>query len=347
ESVPSALRDRIVSEQPVPNDQPGRDRLSLTADPQPPTPLILHFAVSDTGPGIHPAELETLFDLFVQTESGRRSQQGTGLGLAISRKFIRLMGGDIRVHSTIAQGTTFDFTLPVQVVAVDLPQPQPQPQPQIARLAPNQRSPKILVAEDHPANRSIVVQLLTQVGFDVREAEDGTGAIDLARQWQPDLILMDMQMPNVDGYEATRQIKAIVPAPVVIALTASAFREQWQQMQAVGCEDCISKPFQMEDLLKTIAAYLDVCYVYRDAPAPPQRERIPLRSSDLAVLPTIWRKSFQQSASRLDTQQCYQLIRQIAGEHQEIAMRLRLLVDDFRFDTLLELLAGRSIDADR
>ncbi|MEM9165184.1 MAG: response regulator, partial [Cyanobacteria bacterium P01_F01_bin.4] len=179
--------------------------------PSPPHPLTLHFAVEDTGPGIQLDEIDQLFDAFVQTEPGRQSQEGTGLGLPISREFVRLMGGDITVRNVSKtasrSGALFTFTIQAQVV-----EPVGVSSPALARpviaLAPNQPTYRLLVVEDQWTNRQLLVELLTPLGFEVREAENGEVAIALCKTWQPHLIWMDMRMPVMDGYEATRRIKA-------------------------------------------------------------------------------------------------------------------------------------------
>ncbi|NET35959.1 MAG: response regulator, partial [Cyanothece sp. SIO1E1] len=190
----------------------------------------LFFAVEDTGAGIAPAELATIFDAFVQTESGRQSQQGTGLGLPISQKFVQLMGGDITVVSQLGQGTTVGFQL--QIDPVEASEVQTKLHRRVIGLAPDQPDYRILVVEDRPENRQLLVQLLESVGFTVQEAKNGQEAIARWQTWHPHLIWMDMQMPVMDGYEATKQIRDVEPLPAtalhhastkIIALTASVF----------------------------------------------------------------------------------------------------------------------------
>ncbi|MEM8807103.1 MAG: GAF domain-containing protein, partial [Cyanobacteria bacterium P01_G01_bin.38] len=173
--------------------------------------LTLHFEVEDTGPGIQLDEIDQLFDAFVQTEPGRQSQEGTGLGLPISREFVRLMGGDItaqNVPETASRsGALFMFTIQAQL-AEPVGVFNPGRNRQVVALAPNQPTYRLLVVEDQWTNRQLLVELLTPLGFAVREAENGEVAIALCKTWHPHLIWMDMRMPVMDGYEATRRIKA-------------------------------------------------------------------------------------------------------------------------------------------
>ncbi|MEH1854180.1 MAG: ATP-binding protein [Nostoc sp.] len=194
----------------VPNPQ------SLVPNPQSPVPnpqsLIpnpqsLIFEIQDTGCGIAPQEIDLLFEAFEQTEIGKKSQQGTGLGLAISRKYVQLMGGDITVSSIPGVGSTFAFNIQI---ALTCPReiPTNQIKSKIIALTLSEKTYRILVVDDSKESRLLLVKILTSVGFEVREATDGREAIANWESWQPHLIFMDMRMPVMDGYEATRIIKA-------------------------------------------------------------------------------------------------------------------------------------------
>ncbi|HAJ61141.1 MAG TPA: hypothetical protein DCP31_19350, partial [Cyanobacteria bacterium UBA8543] len=150
------------------------------------------FEISDTGSGIASTEFESLFEPFVQTQTGRTSQQGTGLGLPISRQFVRLMGGEIKVSSTLGEGTTFTFD--IQVSSADMAGIQPQKRTRKAiALEPNQPRYRILVVEDKWENRQLLVKLLESVGFEVRKAENGKEGVAIWETWEPHLIWMDMR----------------------------------------------------------------------------------------------------------------------------------------------------------
>lgn len=168
----------------------------------------LIFEVEDTGQGIAPQELNLLFEAFGQTESGRRSQQGTGLGLAISRKYVQMMGGEINVTSSLGIGSQFTFDIQVDVIsAVDLPRSSVSRWVTGLVPQPNQEQYRILVVDDIPDSRILLVKLLSSIGFAVQEASNGQEAVALWEQWHPHLIFMDMRMPVMDGYQATRLIR--------------------------------------------------------------------------------------------------------------------------------------------
>ena len=229
--------------------------------------VSLIFEVKDTGPGIAESEIATLFDPFVQTETGRRTQEGTGLGLPISQRFTQMMGGQITVHSQVGVGSVFQVELPVTLVNISTV-PISQPRQRVVGLAPGQSPPRILVVEDQRANRLLLVKMLSLVGFEVQVAETGEAAITQCQQWQPHLICMDVRMAGIDGYEATQQIKQLYVdrpqfCPKIIAVTANAFEEERQTALAAGCDGFIRKPIQESVLFETLAVHLDIHYQYQ------------------------------------------------------------------------------------
>ena len=225
------------------------------------------FEIEDTGIGITPDELDNLFQPFVQTKAGAQSQQGTGLGLAISRNFVQLMGGDISVVSQPDRGSTFRFD--IQLKPVDDRHFVTPISQYVIGLAPDQPCYRILIVEDIRENSLLLLSLLEPLGFEVQLAENGQEGITLWQSWQPHLILMDIQMPVMDGLEATKYIRAnsVEQETVIIALTASAFEQRRINCLAAGCDDFVSKPFQKDVLLEKIAQYLGVRYLYQSSQA--------------------------------------------------------------------------------
>jgi signal transduction histidine kinase/FixJ family two-component response regulator len=291
----------------------------------------LQFEVEDTGCGIAPSELASLFEPFVQTEAGQASQEGTGLGLPISREFVRLLGGEITVSSRLGVGTIFKFDIQISVVPADEIQTQILSR-QIIGLEAGQASYRILVAEDKPENRQLLVELLTPVGFEVR------------KRWSPHLIWMDIRMPVMDGYQATQQIKAAGrQAPVVIALTGSAFEEDRMVALSMGCDDFVRKPFRAEVIFEKMAEHLGVRYLYAEAvgskEAAEMRETSPvhLTQSDLAVMPAEWVEQVHQAATRVNAKLILQLIGQIPPSYRDIANALSHLVNNFCFEEIVTL----------
>ncbi len=228
----------------------------------------LHFEVEDTGPGIPSDEIKNLFNAFSQGKRGWQSQEGTGLGLPISQQFVQLMGGEITLNTTVGKGSTFRFGIQIKQDQ-KVNQQISLSQSQVVGVNPEQPTFRILVVEDDTTSRLLLMKILTSLGFAVKAAINGKQAIELWESWHPHLIWMDRQMPVMDGYEATRQIRqrsqdaGDSPSPIIIALTASAFAEDQAMMLAVGCDDFISKPFRREVILDKMAQHLGVSYIYQ------------------------------------------------------------------------------------
>jgi predicted ATPase/signal transduction histidine kinase/serine/threonine protein kinase/DNA-binding response OmpR family regulator len=311
--------------------------------------ICLCFEVEDTGPGIAPHEIKDLFTAFAQTSTGRQSQEGTGLGLPISRTFVQLMGGDIQVKSTLGQGSCFSFNIQVRLLEDALVTPQTLGN--AIALEPGQSIYRILVVEDRWENQQVLIQILETVGFEVQVASNGKEAIAAWQANLPHLILMDLQMPIMDGYEATTEIRRLsaqaqLPPPAIIVVTANTFEETQLKTLDMKFDDFIHKPFQVEVLLKTIAKHLGVHYVY-EASSPniemklqnkPQENVETLKSEDFQQLSSEWINQVYLSASELDETKLASLIEQISQEYSEIASKLMNLLNKYRFDQIVNLI---------
>jgi PAS domain S-box-containing protein len=234
--------------------------------------VTLAVEVRDTGPGISADAQARIFRPFVQADAGRRVG-GTGLGLAISREFVRLLGGEIRVSSEVSVGSSFSFTVPIELSAPALHASAAPPR-HASRLSPGQVPRRILVVDDDATNRDLLLQLLGRIGFLVRTASDGRDARAVVDAWQPDLVLMDLRMPGEGGLEATRRIRArqAASAPRIVALSASAFAEDRAEALDAGADAFLAKPFREEDLLEALRAQLGVEYE-AEPQAPPSSVR--------------------------------------------------------------------------
>ena len=217
---------------------------------------FLHFMVRDTGIGISAGELENLFQPFTQADSSiSRRFGGTGLGLAISRQLARLMGGELWCESEPGKGSVFHFLLPLARAARARPGTDAESRP-LEALPPGKR---VLLAEDNAINQEIVRELLCRLGVDCAVAENGRRALDLISRERYDCVLMDIQMPEMDGLEATRRIRAMsgaVSRIPVIAMTAGAAPEDVRRSLAGGLNDHISKPLDPAELREKLNHWL-------------------------------------------------------------------------------------------
>lgn len=299
--------------------------------------ITLYVEVEDTGCGIAQSDLETVFEAFMQTEKGRHAK-GTGLGLSISRQFARLMGGDITVRSILDRGSVFicevllSMVSPVNSIA--------ETTRTVIGLEPGQPTYRILVVEDLQENSQLLSRLLVSVGFEVCMAENGKEAIALWEKWHPHLIWMDIQMPIMNGHEATRQIRQREGGQevVIIALTAYAFAEDYSRSIKAGCNDHITKPFLETTIFDKIGHYLGVRYRYKelsvtDLDGQKQLEKF-LTPKDLQIMPSDWIIQSHEAALDLNDTMLYALINQIPDHEKFIASAMKYLVDNFQFETI-------------
>lgn len=323
------------------------------------------FEISDTGLGISSEELNTIFDPFVQSKTGRKSIEGTGLGLPISREFVQLMGGDITVRSTLGEGSTFTFDIKVDLASQADVLPS-VPDGVVIGLEPNQPSYRILIAEDVEESRLLLVKLLERLGFEIKEAVNGQEAFAIWKQWQPHLILMDICMPIMDGYEAIQAIRndeksriknekspgsqfqvqtkeyqnnnLVHPtSTITIALTASAFEEQRDAILKSGCDDFIAKPFPEKILYQKIAHHLGVRYLYEaENQFQEVDQQLSLTIDDLSIMPIEWQKKLHWAALTMDDDLILELIKQIPESHATLAKTIINLVDNFRIEVIID-----------
>jgi PAS domain S-box-containing protein len=224
--------------------------------------VTVRFTVTDTGIGIRPEQVARLFTPFTQADdSASRKYGGTGLGLAISKQLVELMGGAIGVDSREGQGSTFWFTVVFQLPAADQPLTEPErldPRARAsARAATPSRGTRILVAEDHPVNRQLALAQLTKLGYEATAVTNGAEAVEAVACGGYDLVLMDCQMPVMDGFEATRQIRGSAqPGIPIVAITADAMPADEDRCLAAGMNGYLAKPVDLAKLAAAIAKWL-------------------------------------------------------------------------------------------
>ena len=296
--------------------------------------------VIDTGPGMTSAEMEHLFEKFYQTKSGVEANGGTGLGLAISRQYARLLGGDITVHSQWEHGTTFRLEIPVDLVPGFLTVPS-RVVPRLQSLAPEHAGCRVLVVDDKAINSDLLVELLQTAGFDACAVTSGPEAIVLAPSWQPQLILMDTRMPEMDGNETTRHLRADPRCRKIkiITVSATAYPEDQAQALAAGSDDFIAKPVDDQELFGKITGLLGVRFTTdADNVATPPAAAVPLNSQSVASLPAACREPLRKAVTTGNFGEVIRLLEEIKPTHSDLAEALQVIAREFDADRLMELL---------
>ncbi len=302
---------------------------------------LLTIEITDTGTGISEDELELIFEPFKQSESGKKNG-GTGLGLSISRKLARFIGGDITAQSEYGVGTTFRVVLPVQIsdaysiTEIEIVQ-------NVISIQDG-KCPKILIVDDKEENLQVLRELLQPVGFIVIEAENGKEAVDFFEHETFDLILMDMRMPIMDGYEASTKMRKAekIPYTPIIALTASAFEEDKVRIYSVGIDDYIRKPFQRKTLFNAIKKHLDIEYIYEDD----EIEDVVVKDTDMSfdAVPKELVEILTETVETADFNEALEVLEQMreflaVGEYNLI----KSLIDSFQYEKISEILGRTSL----
>ncbi|MEL6493852.1 MAG: ammonium transporter [Cyanobacteria bacterium J06623_7] len=306
-----------------------------------PAMAVLKFAVKDTGVGIAPAELDKLFQPFVQTESGRQTQEGTGLGLTISRNFVQLMGGDITVQSVLNRGSRFDFALEVEVVkAADIAPPALKHQLSFDFTA-QELPPRILIVDSRELGRELLVDILQPLGFDLSTANDSAEAIAQWQSWQPDLIAINIPTSDTGSAAAIKRVKNQSSNTKIIALTASTQEAERARIMALGSDDLIAKPFKTDELLLMMAKHLGLCYTCAEDNLPqftPTSSSVTLDNNALEKISAELLHELQQSILEVDLDKIEEAIDKIARSDREIARALAQSISNFDYEYILDLL---------
>lgn len=305
--------------------------------------LRLFVEVEDTGVGIAPEDLGKVFEYFEQADAGVASGGGTGLGLAISREYARLMGGDISVHSEINKRTLFRLVVDAQE-SVELQMKPSRAFRSVLGLRTGQPSFRILIADDKEENRHFLRALLQAAGFTTREAVNGKDAVRSFEEWRPQLILMDLRMPVMDGYQAIRLIKAEERGKEtpIIAVSASVFYENREQARQTGADDFLGKPYKQDELFEKLGEWLHAEYDYVEQEAVnPAKNNEPaavcLEHMSLSGLPRETLEEMRKAAAGGYQDHLLALIDEVAAQDIGLSAELRKLAVEFDYGKLIEL----------
>ncbi|WP_052813081.1 PAS domain-containing hybrid sensor histidine kinase/response regulator [Desulfonatronum thioautotrophicum] len=318
---------------------------------------FLVFEVEDTGPGISEAHLAELFEPFYQTDEGVR-HGGTGLGLAISHAHARVLGGELIVTSQEGRGSTFRLSLPVGCMDHAC---QPEPVPgRVTGLRPGSPEIRVLAVDDKPDNLDLYQELLPPLGFAVRLAGGGREALEIVAGWRPQVVLLDMRMPGMDGYVVARRITAmdadagpveqpgttqvnahLKSRPFVIAVTASAMEDSRDEVLAAGVDAYLRKPFQVEELLDILGRNLGLEYVRAaddETLTHGDDETDQAREASLVGLPETALATMRTSLEGGDMPGLLAEVEILKQDAPHVAAKVRALAERFDYDALYDLL---------
>jgi len=319
----------------------GSITLRLDSKSLPSNQLILYGEVKDTGIGIEQQNIERIFLPFEQIVESI-SQKGTGLGLSITRQFIELMNGKISVQSEPGKGSRFLFELQVELAHEEVAIIQKSVQSRVIALQASEPEHRILLVEDLLESRLLLQQLLEKVGFTVELAVDGAQAVASFKRNPPQLIFMDNRMPVMDGTTATRTIRKLPGGDkvIIVALTASVFKDQINEVMEAGSDFFIFKPYRPEEIYGCIQKYLQVNYLYADKTIKADKKTYSeqLTSKSLALLPKDMHTTLTNAAKELDVDQVLNIADSVEKTQPILANALRETMDAMDFDTLQQAL---------
>ena len=323
----------------------GDIELRTTATPVGEARWTIGIDIKDSGYGIAKDEQSCLFQAFEQSDSGRKSSEGTGLGLSISRAYARTMGGDLElVHSTVGNGSVFRLTIPVgRIDGVRQEAESIFPKRAITGLMPGQTPMRTLIVDDDPVSRMLLSKLLQKLGFDVHMADSGQAALDVFEKIEPRLVLMDIVMDGIDGYEAARRIRARNHDREIriIAVTASGTNVETLRLEAEnsGIDALVVKPFKLEAILNLIESLCGVMFMY-EVPLVEEDDILPAHSAALAVLPDDLRNALRSTIEMGDMVAFNQLVEEVERIDSGFESRLVELARRYDYEKLLEVLGA-------
>lgn len=325
----------------------GRVRCIVDAVPLEEDNWQLTIQVEDSGIGITAEDINKLFQVFQQAPGGI-SEGGTGLGLAISQRFARMLNGQISVSSEPGVGSCFSLEITVQEDRQTRLE-RKKPLLKIKRIKNSTSGYRILVVDDVKDSRELLYSLLSQVGFDIREAANGIEGLDVWKSWSPHLIIMDIRMPVMNGLDATRMIRnsetnSHIP---IIAATASAFEEEKQTILDAGMNGYLRKPIQEQDLFELVGSCLGLEFTYYSDQEMQDRrskasETSPAISEEISSIPGEIRTRILTACSNADLDALLETLEQIADDRPNIYTQLQDLAEKLQYGEIIALVEARS-----
>ncbi len=302
--------------------------------------VTLRFEILDTGIGIPADKIGHIFDAFYQIDTGDAHIEGSGLGLAISRSLVRMMGGELLVNSTVKQGSLFWFDLSVTALPMQTPESIGQMR-RIIGYTGERRT--VFVVDDDQQNLAVMRDMLTPLDFRVNEAANGRIALEQIRRLRPDMLFLDIIMPEMDGIEVAQRLRQFpeLDQMPIIAVSASISGRHLQKSLEVGCNGFLSKPIYLDNLFKTLQQYLHVEWVYEERNSPHSSllnaeepiGAIPPREDLLPLFEAAQARNITAIKKWLDMFQHDQT------QYQAFLLKMQFYTTHYQFNNIVELLA--------
>lgn len=292
---------------------------------------IINIEIEDTGIGISERNKEKVFGLFEQENPGNHSVSGTGLGLTISRKLARLMNGDITFKSKIGQGSKFNFSFEYEKGHIKHINSENSLSRTVVALAKRSLDTKVLIADDRYNNREVARQLLEPIGFKIEIAVNGSETIEKCKLWQPDILLLDLAMPDFDCETVVKKIREENSTIAIIALSASIIENEYEIIQKIGVDSYLRKPFELSKLLEKIKAVSNVEYIYQKKE---EKKKLDTFDSDLSALKPEIKKRILNATIIGDINRLHSLVQQLIDDKIPQGKYLKKCVDEFEFEKI-------------
>lgn len=308
----------------------------------------IRFQIEDTGVGMTAEQLEKIFLPFEQVGDSLHKSEGTGLGLAISRKIVEIMDSKIQVESIFGGGSKFWFDLDLPDVTDDILLELPELQKNIFNIIGYQGEPKtILVVDDICENRTVIINLLKPIGFKVIDASNGQEGLDMVKAYQPDLIITDLAMPVMNGFEMTEILRSQIEFSeiVIIASSAKVFDFNRQQSQQVGCHDFLPKPVKANELFDKLHHYLQLVWIYK--PNNTSSIKFDLESENIIFPPSIELVDLYQAAKAgyvLGIQEEVNRIQKLDEKYTNFSNTIMELMKEFNDEAIVDLIKPHLLD---
>ncbi|MFT6166660.1 MAG: PAS domain S-box-containing protein [Vicingaceae bacterium] len=303
---------------------------------------FISYVVRDTGVGIPKQDLKDIFGRFEQVKGGLTAD-GVGLGLAISKNLAELMGGSLSVTSTLGKGTTFTFSIPYTLTEAHIFLQEDMEEDdweKVTKLKAGQPEVKILVVDDIEENRNVITLLLESIGFVVKTAIDGKDGLAACRKWRPDIVVLDLVMPVMDGIEATAAIRELEygSEPKIIGISTSAFDEEKGLFINAGANGFVKQPIKLSELLREIKIHSKVVYDYEDTNAASEVNDVDRKElTDVNSLSTATKKKFRTAIVEGDLNKLEELSNKVKTTHEELDTLIRSYTESYNLEGLKKL----------